>query len=142
MFQRAGLVLVVVAAAPGCVGLYPLGLLFREHLDTVERQPTVEFVNDLSVAVCDINLWRDAGPAADQTANWLELTDVRSLAPGARVTVGLQPRDAPYHLRAVDCEGEVRVEALVQVVAGRPLHLQPGVPSGAQQSPPPVPAPL
>ncbi len=51
----------MVATAPGCIGLYPLGLLFREHLDTVERQPTVEFVNDLAVPVCDINLWRDAG---------------------------------------------------------------------------------
>ncbi len=61
MGRRAGLVLVMVATAPGCIGLYPLGLLFREHLDTVERQPTVEFVNDLAVPVCDINLWRDAG---------------------------------------------------------------------------------
>jgi len=135
-------VLVMVATAPGCIGLYPLGLLFREHLDTVERPPTVEFVNDLAVAVCDINLWRDAGPAADQTANWLELTDVRRLSPGARVTVGMQPRDAPYHLRAVDCEGEVRFEALVQVISGRALHLQPAVPAGTQQSPVPVPPPL
>jgi hypothetical protein len=104
------------------------------HAQNVERQPTIEFVNDLGITVCAINLWREAGPAADATANWLELTEVPELEPGARVRVGMQPRDALYRLRAVDCDGFVRSDSIVQVTAGQTLQLKTNAP------PPPPPA--
>lgn len=138
MRRAPGVLLVlVVATLPACWSLLSLGAAgFGSHVENVERQPTIEFVNELGVTVCAINLWREAGPASDETANWLELTDVPELEPGARVKVGMQPRDAPYRLRAVDCDGLVRMDSIVQVVAGQLLHLQKQPPPAPVQLPP------
>lgn len=109
----------------GC--LAGLGLTQTLLVNGVERsdpQSTVDFVNALGVEVCAINLWRDQGPVDDQTANWLELTDLDVLAPGQRATVGIVPRDAPYHLRAVACDGLVITESVVRVIAGQELVLR------------------
>lgn len=121
---KSGLLVLIVATCPACASLFTLGTGgFLAYAENVERQPTIEFVNDLGLTVCAINLWRESGPAADATANWLELTDVSELEPGARVAVGMQPRDAPYRLRAVSCDGVVRMDSIVQVTAGQQLHL-------------------
>lgn len=139
MRRRANSVLLVLVSVtfPGCFSLLSIGAsALPAHAQNVERQPTIEFVNDLSITVCAINLFRESGPAADATANWLELTDVPELEPGARVAVGMQPRDAPYRLRAVDCDGFVRTDSIVQVVAGQPLYLR------KRASPEPVQVPL
>ncbi len=132
-WAKEGLLLLAAATFPACLSLFSFGASsFVNHAQNVERQPTIEFVNELGVTICAINLWREAGPAADATANWLELTDVPELEAGARVVVGMQPRDAPYRLRAVDCDGFVRSDSIVQVVAGQSLHLK--------KNPPPPPA--
>ncbi|MBL8918923.1 MAG: hypothetical protein JNJ54_08710 [Myxococcaceae bacterium] len=117
----------------GCLAVADVGTsLALDHIRNTPRTPTITFVNDLPTAVCSINMWRDAGPATDRDANWLELTDVRRLEPGASVTVGIVPRDAVYHLHAVDCDGAVRARAEVTPSPGHALRL------GARTPPPPA----
>ena len=50
------------------------------------------------------------------------------------MTVGILPRDAIYHLQAVDCEGVVRSRFEVTPVPGQALRL--GAPPQAAPLPP------
>lgn len=122
-----------------CVAVADLGTsLALNHIRDTPRTPTITFVNDLPMPVCAINMWRDAGPAGDRDANWLELTDLRRLEPGTSVSVGIVPRDAVYQLRVVDCDGTVRARADVTPTPGQVLRLgEPSRPPVRTTSPPP-----
>lgn len=127
----------LLACVTGCVpGSEAIVYAVGNHIKNTERQPLVEFVNELPMPVCAINLWRDQGPAADREANWLELTDLLRLEPGQKVRVGMQPRDAVYHLRAVDCGGVVRLDTEVTPIAGQQVRLRPSVPVSAPAASP------
>lgn len=110
----------------GCAaGLELGGALAADHIRNTPRTPTITFVNELPAPVCAINMWRDGAPTGDRDANWLELSDLRRLEPGASVTVGILPRDAVYHLQAVDCGGAVLSRVDVTPIPGQPLRLAP-----------------
>lgn len=127
----------VSACIAGCVpGSEAVVNLVGNHIKNTERQPMIEFVNELPMPVCAINLWRDQGPAGDREANWLELTDLLRLEPGQKVRVGMQPRDAVYHLRAVDCGGVVRLDTEATPIPGQQVRLRPSVPVSAPAAQP------
>jgi hypothetical protein len=109
-----------------------------DHIRNTERTAAITFENGLKEPICAINLWRPSQPPAEAEANWLELTELLQLEPGQRVTVGLQPRDGSYHLRALGCGARgfaLSEVVLPQVLPGSVLLL--GTPPPA-----PVTAPL
>jgi hypothetical protein len=116
-----------------------LGSLVSHVVDT-ERQPTLTFTNRLGVPVCAINLWRPSQPAEEAAADWMELTDVVELEPGASLTVGFVPHDGRYFVRALGCRFQDEVlfsRELAQVVPGTTLSFEPE----SRATPPPT-APL
>lgn len=98
-------------------------------VQSVATTPTpisaIHFVNATDVPVCAVNLWHDDQPLEQADADWLELTEVRRLLPGQRVSVGARLTDGPYRVRALSCEGvpvaqaqlpSLRPEQLIELV--------------------------